>query len=301
MGGPIAQLLWQRHPELVDGPACCARRAARSTARHASGRCSRCSSGACDRPPPGCSAEPSSPCRTAGVTGCRPRRDAPATTPHDWLAVLDAGRAIGRFDSRRVAPEVDVPTSVVVTTRDHVVPPRASSSSPPPSRRHGRTPSTATTPSASPTPKRSCRDCCGRRRRCVDRVDATDARPRTMGGCTSRRRSTTPTRVLLTLAASDGRRSAIDAPPGRACRCGSSRTRSSSAPRRAGDLAARRRRGDRLAKPASRRSPTSSAPSRARPRSTAATRRSARRGRRRRAVRRCGSRCERRCVPCSRR
>jgi hypothetical protein len=48
----------------------------------------------------------------------------PVTSPHDWVAVLDAGNAIGRFDSRSWLHEVDVPTSVVVTARDHVVPPR---------------------------------------------------------------------------------------------------------------------------------------------------------------------------------
>ncbi|MCB0985344.1 MAG: hypothetical protein KDB06_11905, partial [Ilumatobacter sp.] len=39
-----------------------------------------------------------------------------------WRMVLEAGRAIGRFDARPWMGEVDVPTSVVVTMRDSVVP-----------------------------------------------------------------------------------------------------------------------------------------------------------------------------------
>ena len=41
---------------------------------------------------------------------------------HDWRMVLEAGRAIGRFDARPWMGEIDVPTSVVVTMRDSVVP-----------------------------------------------------------------------------------------------------------------------------------------------------------------------------------
>ena len=43
---------------------------------------------------------------------------------HDWTAVLEAGRECGRFSSRRWISTVDVPTAVVVTTKDRVVPPR---------------------------------------------------------------------------------------------------------------------------------------------------------------------------------
>lgn len=41
---------------------------------------------------------------------------------HDWRMVLEAGRAIGRFDARPWMSEIDVPTSVIVTMRDSVVP-----------------------------------------------------------------------------------------------------------------------------------------------------------------------------------
>lgn len=43
---------------------------------------------------------------------------------HDWRSILEAGSALGRFDSRKWLPNVDVPTSVVITTADQVVSPR---------------------------------------------------------------------------------------------------------------------------------------------------------------------------------
>lgn len=43
---------------------------------------------------------------------------------HDWRMILEAGRAIGEFSSTDWIGDVDVPTSVVVTTADQVVPPR---------------------------------------------------------------------------------------------------------------------------------------------------------------------------------
>ena len=43
---------------------------------------------------------------------------------HDWRSILEAGSALGRFDSRKWLPNVDVPTSVVITTQDQVVSPR---------------------------------------------------------------------------------------------------------------------------------------------------------------------------------
>jgi pimeloyl-ACP methyl ester carboxylesterase len=40
---------------------------------------------------------------------------------HDWRLLLEAGVAIGRYDARSWIGEVDVPTAVVVTTRDRTV------------------------------------------------------------------------------------------------------------------------------------------------------------------------------------
>lgn len=41
---------------------------------------------------------------------------------HDWRMVLEAGRAIGSYDARPWMDEIDVPTSVLITMGDNVVP-----------------------------------------------------------------------------------------------------------------------------------------------------------------------------------
>lgn len=43
---------------------------------------------------------------------------------HDWRMILEAGRRIGSFSARPWLHEIDVPTSVIITMRDHVVPVR---------------------------------------------------------------------------------------------------------------------------------------------------------------------------------
>jgi len=43
---------------------------------------------------------------------------------HDWRSILEAGSALGHFDSRKWLSEIDVPVSVVITTEDQVVAPR---------------------------------------------------------------------------------------------------------------------------------------------------------------------------------
>jgi 3-oxoadipate enol-lactonase len=42
---------------------------------------------------------------------------------HEWRQILEAGAALGRYDSRHWLPHIDVPTSVVMTTQDQVVSP----------------------------------------------------------------------------------------------------------------------------------------------------------------------------------
>lgn len=42
---------------------------------------------------------------------------------HEWRQILEAGSALGNFDSRRWLPNVDVPTSIIMTTQDRVVDP----------------------------------------------------------------------------------------------------------------------------------------------------------------------------------
>jgi 3-oxoadipate enol-lactonase len=40
---------------------------------------------------------------------------------HDWRKIIEAGSAIGNFDSTSWLKDVDVPASVVITTKDQVV------------------------------------------------------------------------------------------------------------------------------------------------------------------------------------
>ena len=127
MGGPIAKLVWRRHRHLVDGLVLC------STSRHfADSRAERAMFTALA----GTSAlAASKPCGaisrlSSSVWARRLQRRGHAAwmieqgQRHDWAAVLEAGKAIGRFDSRRWADTIDVPTSVVVSLDDDIVPTR---------------------------------------------------------------------------------------------------------------------------------------------------------------------------------
>ena len=124
MGGAVAQLLWRRHPERVRGLVLAA-----TASRFNGGRNERLS--------------------FLGLTGLAAlarltpaqagrwlthqlylQRKTSSWSPwavdqikgNDWRMVLEAGRAIGSFQSREWLAEVDVPTAVVVTMQDPVVP-----------------------------------------------------------------------------------------------------------------------------------------------------------------------------------
>jgi 3-oxoadipate enol-lactonase len=127
MGGPIAQLVWRRHPERVAGLVLCA------TAAYFSARREERLS-------------------FLGLTGLAAlARVTPETTrtwltdqfylqrksveweawavkevaQHEWRMILEAGRAIGAFSSVDWIGDVDVPVSMVVTMSDRVIrPPR---------------------------------------------------------------------------------------------------------------------------------------------------------------------------------
>ena len=128
MGGPIAQLLWHRHPERVAGLVFCA------TACRFSSR---------ERRRLSFLASPS-----LHAFGRIAPRDTIRRLVFDWLAdqiddaemrervlsevgssdpvaIGQAAAAIMRFDSREWIGEIDVPTSVVLTERDQLVRPEA--------------------------------------------------------------------------------------------------------------------------------------------------------------------------------
>lgn len=123
MGGPVAQLMWHRHPQRVIGLVLCA-----SAVKFSSSREERLG--------------------FMGLTGLAAlARFAPfqarqwltehlflkrkvgkwepwaieQVARHEWRTVLEAGRAIGGFSSRAWIGDVDVPTSVIITMRDSVV------------------------------------------------------------------------------------------------------------------------------------------------------------------------------------
>ena len=124
MGGPVAQLIWRRHRERVLGLVLCATapgvlgRAARTTV--ISGR----QRSRCTWP----ESRPNKP--VSGLTDQlylhRKAREwdpwaVEEASGHDWRMLLEAGTAIGAFDSTPWISNVDVPTSLVVTMRDQTV------------------------------------------------------------------------------------------------------------------------------------------------------------------------------------
>lgn len=124
MGGPIAQLLWRRHPDRVDGLVLCA--TSRSFAGHARARATFAllpSVARAGRMAPAA-------VRAGAFERVLSRRNAGASAwlhaemqRHDPIALAEAGVALGRFSSHDWIGEVDVPTAVVVTEYDPVVPP----------------------------------------------------------------------------------------------------------------------------------------------------------------------------------
>lgn len=127
MGGPVAQLLWRRHPDLVDGLvlAATSRNFGRSFEQRAvfAGMLGLGQlAGFVPRPV------------RRGLVGRTLQGRFQGTPLGDWATselrrhdpaiVLQAGYAIGRFSSHEWIHTVDVPTAVIVTAMDNVVPPR---------------------------------------------------------------------------------------------------------------------------------------------------------------------------------
>ncbi len=127
MGGVVAQLLWQRHREVVAGLVLCATAARFATRRldGAAGTVGYRAALALSRVPPNVRR------RGLGVA-LRKRRAGRGLAPwvvaewesNDPAALAQAGFALGRFDSTGWIGAVDVPTSVVITTLDVTVSPR---------------------------------------------------------------------------------------------------------------------------------------------------------------------------------
>jgi 3-oxoadipate enol-lactonase len=125
MGGPIAQLLWRRHRDLVSGLVLCA-----TSASFVGTTRERLLAGVATGTSAVAGALPLGRLTSAALgrwTGWRSRREAAwwgfeEVARHDWTQILEAGRETLRFDSRRWVGGIDVPTAVVVTDDDAVVP-----------------------------------------------------------------------------------------------------------------------------------------------------------------------------------
>jgi 3-oxoadipate enol-lactonase len=124
MGGPIAQLIWQRHRDRVRGLVLCATAPNFLTSREERlGFIGLAGLAALARRTP-------AQTRQWLTEQFYLQRKSDTWEPwaiheaslHDWRMVLEAGRAIGRFNSRDWIGEVDVPTSVLITMRDRVIP-----------------------------------------------------------------------------------------------------------------------------------------------------------------------------------
>jgi pimeloyl-ACP methyl ester carboxylesterase len=126
MGGPIAQLVWRRHPERVDGLVLCA------TSRDFRGRWHErvqfaglglVVTGLRLAPMP--AVERLAEQLPEELVDTASRRWAfDELRRHDIRSVLEAAEALGRFSSRDWIGGIDVPVSVVVTSQDKLVPPR---------------------------------------------------------------------------------------------------------------------------------------------------------------------------------
>ena len=129
MGGTIAQLTWKRHRDRVDGLVLAA------TAGHfvtnnkeRLGFGTMRSIGALSRlTPPAWRESASHRLYVQRKTMTWQPWAAEQLAAHDWPQILEAGAALGRYDSRGWLPQVDVPTAVVMTTEDHVVAPERQS------------------------------------------------------------------------------------------------------------------------------------------------------------------------------
>jgi len=124
MGGPVAQLVWRRHPTRVSGLVLCATSSYFANSRNERlGFLGLSGLAALARLTP-------LQARQWLTEQVYLQRKTDQWEPwaiqeasmHDWRAVLEAGRAIGGFSSREWIGEVDVPTSVLITMSDSVVP-----------------------------------------------------------------------------------------------------------------------------------------------------------------------------------
>lgn len=142
MGGPIAQLMWQRHRTKVDGLVLCATSHRLLPVGEVSWPMSTIMTAAAGTTRVGqfAAVVPLSLIRRLPAIGIRPplpgvplgrvplssmqRWTAGEMRAHNWRMVFEAGDEIGRYNAGKWIAQIDVPTAVVVTARDRTVLPK---------------------------------------------------------------------------------------------------------------------------------------------------------------------------------
>jgi len=124
MGGAVAQLLWHRHPDLVAGMvlSCTAANFNATTRERAIFSAVRGLATISRLAPPPLRAMTALRIMTGRSDRYVRQWAYGEVARHDWLAVVQAGGEIGRFDSRRWIRDLDVPVAVLVTLSDEIVP-----------------------------------------------------------------------------------------------------------------------------------------------------------------------------------
>ena len=142
MGGPVAQLLWQRHPTIVRGLVLCATSASwKASPRMRWGWRAMGALQVVLRLVPRPWWEQLYAAQARGTLPVKFTEMISEDTPKEVLDLLpwiiaeldrgsaedlaEAGRELGRYDAREWLSSVDVPAAVVITTRDSLVPPDA--------------------------------------------------------------------------------------------------------------------------------------------------------------------------------
>lgn len=131
MGGPVAQLLWRRHPERVSGLVLCAtghgfvpgarERLIFTTMMAVAAGTTRLGQVAAWMPLSGARrlgslAPANRPSTMRRWAGAEMRR-------HDLRMVMEAAHAVGTYNAKGWIGDIDVPTAVMVTTRDRAIRP----------------------------------------------------------------------------------------------------------------------------------------------------------------------------------
>lgn len=125
MGGTVAQLMWKRHEQRVRGLVLAATAAHFvSTRQERLAFTALAGVGALARiAPPSVRRNISDRLYLSRKTMTWEPWATQQVVEHEWRQILEAGAALGRYDARKWLPEIDVPTSVVMTTQDQVVSP----------------------------------------------------------------------------------------------------------------------------------------------------------------------------------